>query len=152
MSTTLQKVFGRWEGGGWFTVNLAFCFGPKLWFWTWTKLNKTSFDTLLKPLWKLLKRPLKHPWNFTEKNFKTSLGKPPKKISQKDHLKKTFLDYHRLVLSLAILNYLWLSLSSIRVQVEAQESKLSLDISVCLWLFQAILGYPSYLYQVSGCK
>ena len=109
-------------------------------------------DTLLKPLWKLLKRPLKHPWNFTEKNFKTSLGKPPKKISQKDHLKKTFLDYHRLVLSLAILNYLWLSLSSIRVQVEAQESKLSLDISVCLWLFQAILGYPSYLYQVSGSK
>ena len=31
-------------GGGWwwFTVNLAFCFGPKLWFWTWTKLNNCS--------------------------------------------------------------------------------------------------------------
>ena len=21
-------------------MNLVFCFGPKLWFWTWTKLNK----------------------------------------------------------------------------------------------------------------
>merc|ERR1711875_91861 len=34
-------------GGGWwwFTVNLAFCFGPKLWFWTWNKLNKNcSYD------------------------------------------------------------------------------------------------------------
>ena len=33
-------------GGGWVvgesTVNLAFCFAPKLWFWTWTKLNNIS--------------------------------------------------------------------------------------------------------------
>ena len=44
MPRTLQKVFCRWcvvggGGGGWFTLNLVFCFGPKLWFWTWTKLN-----------------------------------------------------------------------------------------------------------------
>ena len=44
MPRTLQKVFGSggWVGGGggwWLTVNLVFCFGPKLWFWTWTKLN-----------------------------------------------------------------------------------------------------------------
>ena len=42
---TLRKVFGRWwvvvVGGWWFTVNLVFCFGPKLWFWSWTKLNNT---------------------------------------------------------------------------------------------------------------
>ena len=40
MPRTLQKVFGRWVnggwvGGGWSTVSLVFCFGPKLWFWTW---------------------------------------------------------------------------------------------------------------------
>ena len=29
--------------GGWSTVNLAFCFGPKLWFWAWTKLNNKKF-------------------------------------------------------------------------------------------------------------
>ena len=30
----LQKVFGRWVGGGGggFTVSLVFCFGPKIWF------------------------------------------------------------------------------------------------------------------------
>ena len=32
-------VGGGWGVGGWLTVNLLFCFGPKLWFWTWTKLN-----------------------------------------------------------------------------------------------------------------
>ena len=39
---TLQKVFGRrvvGSGGGGSTVSLAFYFGPKLWFWTWTRLN-----------------------------------------------------------------------------------------------------------------
>ena len=44
MPRTLRKVFGRWWVGGWWwwwlTVNLVFYFGPKLWFWTWTKLNK----------------------------------------------------------------------------------------------------------------
>ena len=45
---TLQKVFGRWwVVGGWFTVNLAFCFGPKLWVWTWTKLNNCLFSDLM---------------------------------------------------------------------------------------------------------
>ena len=33
------KKFSVVVGGWWFTVNLVFCFGPKLWFWTWTKLN-----------------------------------------------------------------------------------------------------------------
>ena len=28
-------------------MNLAFCFGPNLWFWTWTKLNK-NFDCHLQ--------------------------------------------------------------------------------------------------------
>ena len=34
------KKFSVVVGGWWWlTVNLVFCFGPKLWFWTWTKLN-----------------------------------------------------------------------------------------------------------------
>ena len=28
------------------TVNLVFCFGPKIWFWTWTKLNNDAVETL----------------------------------------------------------------------------------------------------------
>ena len=35
-------MVGGGGGGWWFTVNLVFCFGPKLWFWTWTKLNNKS--------------------------------------------------------------------------------------------------------------
>ena len=46
MPRILQKVFGRWWWVGglwwWLTMNLVFCFGPKLWFWTWTKLNNKS--------------------------------------------------------------------------------------------------------------
>ena len=33
--------------GGWLTVNLVFCFGPKLWFWTWTKLNNINQGSTL---------------------------------------------------------------------------------------------------------
>ena len=35
------KKFSVVVGGWWWwsTVNLVFCFVPKLWFWTWTKLN-----------------------------------------------------------------------------------------------------------------
>ena len=36
-------VGGWWVGGGGgSTVSLAYCFGPQLWFWTWTKLNNQS--------------------------------------------------------------------------------------------------------------
>ena len=33
------KFFKKFRVGGWYQVNSVFCFGPKLWFWTWTKLN-----------------------------------------------------------------------------------------------------------------
>ena len=50
MPRTLRKVFGG--GGGGSTVSLAFCFGPKLWFWTWTKLNNIAW-TLSVFAWRL---------------------------------------------------------------------------------------------------
>ena len=42
-----EKSLGWWR---WSTVNLEFCFGPKLWFLTWTKLNKIWNSDILEKL------------------------------------------------------------------------------------------------------
>ena len=49
-------------------MNLAFYFGPKLWFWTWTKLNN-ELQSYLNTLGTFLK----HPWNFPKISLKHSL-------------------------------------------------------------------------------
>ena len=41
-------------------VSLAFCFGPKLWFWTWTKLNNLLTAKSINIL---------HPFNYTQNHF-----------------------------------------------------------------------------------
>ena len=44
----------------WSTVSLAFYFGPKLWFWTWTKLNNLLSAKSINIL---------HPFNYTQNHF-----------------------------------------------------------------------------------
>ena len=41
------KKFSVGGGWWWLTVNLVFCFGPKLKFWTWTKLNNCNNNLYL---------------------------------------------------------------------------------------------------------
>ena len=48
----------KFSVGGWWwwsTVNLVFCFGPKLWFWTWTKLNNYLYFVYDMFVWFFLK-------------------------------------------------------------------------------------------------
>ena len=57
-------------------MNLVFCFGPKLRFWTWTKLNKKYGRTKVLPL---LRDRVRSGWEADISNLSLIQGLEPSK-------------------------------------------------------------------------